>query len=249
MHRLIRLIGFAGATLALALAPAIAGDFTHSTLTPGEQSVPGTYDITAVTITQNVSATITAGASVSCNNGAPNFNHTANSYWRRFDLNGAHGITGCFTASQVDFGIEEAVGGGASQPVSVRLYTIPNASPLNTANLTLIGSVGLNVPSQSLTIFSALVAGVVIDASLLDLVVEVFTPSGQTVGDRFFIGSNSLGQTAPSYLSAAECGVLQPTNTAALGFPGMHVYMAVTGGECPTPTIAKTWGSLKTIYR
>jgi hypothetical protein len=175
--------------------------------------------------------------------------HTNNSYWRRFDLNGAHGITGCFTVSQVDFGIEDAFGPNGSQPVTVRLYTIPNAAGLNTANLTLIGFVGLSVPNQSLTIFSALVPGVVVDASLLDLVVEVFTPNGQAAGNRFFIGSNSLGQTAPSYLSAADCGVAQPTNTSAIGFPGMHIYMAVTGADCPTPTIAKTWGSLKAIYR
>jgi len=249
MHRLIRLIGFAGATLALALTPAIAGDFTHSPLTPGEQSVPGPYDISAVTITQSLSATIVAGNSVSCNGGGPNFFHTNNSYWRRFDLNGAHGIVGCFTVSQVDFGIEDAFGSSGSQSVSVRLYTIPNASVLNTANLTLIGSAGLNVANQSLTILSAPVAGIVVDASLLDLVVEVFTPNGQAAGNRFFIGSNNLGQTAPGYLSAADCGVPQPTNTATIGFPGMHIYMAVTGADCPTPTIAKTWGSLKTIYR
>ena len=55
------------------------------------------------------------------------------------------------------------------------------------------------------------------------LVVEVFTPNGQTAGNSFFIGSNALGQTAPSYLAAADCGVTEPTDTAAIGFPGMHI--------------------------
>ena len=47
----------------------------------------------------------------------------------------------------------------------------------------------------------------------------MFTPEGQTAGNSFFIGSNAAGQTAPSYLAAAACGVTEPTDTAAIGFP------------------------------
>ena len=61
------------------------------------------------------------------------------------------------------------------------------------------------------------------------LVVEIFPPDGQTAGNSFFIGSNNLGQTAPSYLAAADCGVPEPTNTATIGFPDMHIVMNVTG--------------------
>ncbi len=48
-------------------------------------------------------------------------------------------------------------------------------------------------------------------------------------GQQFFIGSNAVGQTAPSYLAAADCGVTEPTDTAAIGFPDMHIVMNVTG--------------------
>ena len=62
-----------------------------------------------------------------------------------------------------------------------------------------------------------------------ELVVEIFTPDGQTAGHSFFIGSNNLGQTGPSYLLAADCGVTVPTPTGSIGFPGMHIVMNVTG--------------------
>lgn len=242
MRRLL----FALAALMLTASISTAADFGKSSLPPGQTSDPTLYDINAVTITQNASATIISTNSVSCNAGGL---HTNNSYFRRFNLDGAHGITTAFTVSQVDFGIEQALGSAGSQPVTVRLHTIPNASPLTNANLTNIGTFPLVIGDQSLTIFPALVNAVVANPLASDLVVEVFTPNGQTLGNSFFIGSNNLGQTAPSYLAAADCGVVQPTDTAAIGFPGMHIYMAVTGSEQPTATESATWGRLKTLYR
>jgi hypothetical protein len=61
------------------------------------------------------------------------------------------------------------------------------------------------------------------------LVVEVFTPDGESAGNLFFIGSNTAAESAPSYLSAAVCGVPTPTTTAGIGFPNMHVVMTVNG--------------------
>ncbi len=42
-----------------------------------------------------------------------------------------------------------------------------------------------------------------------------------------FIGSNSAGQTAPSFLASAACNVLVPTDTADIGFPNMHIVLSV----------------------
>ena len=50
----------------------------------------------------------------------------------------------------------------------------------------------------------------------------------------------AAGQTAPSYLAAAACGVTEPTDTAAIGFPGMHIVMNVTGDADVTPPEACT---------
>src|SRR5438045_4276873 len=68
------------------------------------------------------------------------------------------------------------------------------------------------------------------------------TPDGRPDRNRFFIGSNPDPETGPSYLSAADCGVPDPTPVAALGFPNMHIVFNVNGScaqgtPTPTPTI------------
>src|SRR5262245_12546692 len=218
-------IGFALAAAALLSGSAFAGSFGHSSLPPGRQSDPSLFDINAVTITQSASGAIISLNSVSCNNG---IGHTDNSYIRRFKLAVDHGILTAFTVSQVSFGVEEASSGtGGGQPLSIRLYTIPTAAPLTFANLTMIGNLGIHEPDESLVAKTVNIAGVVASPTTQDLAVEIFTPDGQAAGNLFFIGSNNLGQTRPSFLAAALCGVPQPTDTAALGFPGMHIVMGV----------------------
>ena len=62
------------------------------------------------------------------------------------------------------------------------------------------------------------------------------------VGNLFFIGSNPDPETGPSYLSAADCGIPDPTPTGDLGFPDMHIVMNVNGScpsGSPTPTTAR----------
>jgi len=191
-------------------------------VTPERAATPDALE----TITHSASQTIEAGNSVHCGDQNTGY-HTDNSYLREFDLN-AFGITADFDVTEVEFGIEEAEGAGGSQPVTVRLFTKNNpAGALTWANLTEIGSASATVPDQNLTRFTVPVTGSAPAGSVL--VVEVFTPNGQTAGHTFFIGSNSLGQTAPSYLAAEDCGIAEPTSTAAIGFPNMHIVMNVTG--------------------
>ena len=207
-----------------ALAP--AGTGVGQSVTPDRPATPDGL----VTITHSTSQSIIALNSVSCNAGGL---HTNNSYMRVFDL-AAFGLPNGLDVTEVEFGIEQALGATGSQPVTVNLYvkTVP-ANPLTFANLTPIGTASTNVTDQAATILAVPVAGSAGAGSIL--VVEVFTPEGQTAGNSFFIGSNNLGQTAPSYLAAADCGVPEPTDTAAIGFPGMHIVMNVTGDADVTP--------------
>lgn len=247
MQRLRTASWLMAAGLAFAVLPAAAAEFTQSSLMPGQTSDPRLYDINAVTITQSVSSSIVSLNSVSCNNGV---NHVENSYYRKFDLNGAHGITTAFTITQVDFGIEEANAGTGVQPVTLKLYTIPNAAvgiPLG--SLTPIGTAPLVIADQSLTIFLAPIAAVVATPLLSDLVVEVLTPDGTAGPNLFWIGSNAAGQSAPSYIRAPGCGIAAPVTLASIGFPGMHIYMAVTGSEAATAVAGSSWGRVKTLYR
>ena len=178
----------------------------------------------AVTITHSASQTIIAGNSVSCNAGGL---HSDNSYYRAFNLTD-FGITEDFDVTMVEIGIETATGAGGTQPITVYLYTSNPAFPGGfPGSLTQIGTVDIDVPDQAATIFQIPVTGTAPAGS--ELVVEIFTPDGQTAGHTFFIGSNNLGETGPSYLLAADCGITVPTPTGSIGFPDMQIVMNVTG--------------------
>ncbi len=177
-----------------------------------------------LSITQNSSNTVTAG-SVSCNAGGL---HTDNSYWRAYDL-APMALTGPFTVNTVTFGIElaNASGTGTTQPVTVRIHTSAGAFPGGVR--TLVASQTYNIPDQTLSLYTATLTTAPTVAANAILVLEIFTPSGQVAGHSFFIGSNALAETAPSYLSAAACGVPNPVTVGSLGFPNMHTIINAAG--------------------
>lgn len=246
MKNLLILAGGVAIAATIGMSNLAAADgFSASPLAP-DQSV--TFTMTPVSITQNSALVIVSGNSVSCSNLSAG--HTDNSYLRRFDLDGMYGFGGPFTVSSVDVGMEMVSNPiGAPQPLSVRLYTIPNALPLLFGNLTLIGTANLNVLPQSLTMLHVPVAGLVANPLTHDLVVEVFTPNGQAFGNFIWVGSNALPETAPTYLAAADCGVPQPTPVAALGVGNMHWVLVVNGNEEPTAAANVSFGKLKAMYR
>ena len=196
---------------------------------PVTPSRPATPD-GLVTITHSVAQSIVPLNSVACNNGTA---HTDNGYLRVFDL-ATFGLPNGMNVTQVEFGVEEASAPSGAQPLTVNLYVKTNpVGPLTYANLTSIGTASTTVSNQSLTLLTVPVTGAAPAGSIL--VVEVFTPNGQTAGDLFFIGSNAAGQTGPSYIAAADCGAPDPTDLASVGFGDMHIVMNVTGDADVTP--------------
>jgi hypothetical protein len=178
----------------------------------------------ATTITHSTSNTVISGNSVSCNAAGL---HADNSYFRAFTL-ADFSITEDFNISMVEIGVEQATGAGGTQPITVYLYTSSQPFPTGyPGSLTQIGTADINVPDQSLTLFQIPVSGTAPAGS--QLVVEIFTPDGQTAGHSFFIGSNDLGETDPSYILAADCAITVPTATGTIGFPNMQIVMSVTG--------------------
>jgi hypothetical protein len=178
---------------------------------------PGTVPLS---ITQNSSNTVVSG-SVSCNSGGI---HTDNSYWRAYNL-GPMALTGPFTINSVTFGVELANGAGGTQPVIVNVYTSVGAFPAGVR--TLVRTQTFTVPNQTLSLFTANFTTPPTVAANAILVLEVFTPAGP--GNSFFIGSNAAAETAPSYLSAAACGIPNPVTVASLGFPNMHTIINAAG--------------------
>jgi len=211
----------------------IAQDFSRSSNqaieTYGQVPMPEP-DAFGTTITHSVDpVTIVVGSAACADaNGVTGDNQ----YWRSFVLSG-FGITEDFTVTMVDIGIELATAGsGGVQPMTCNLY-ITDGTPFPggfPGSLSLIGTLFMNVPDQALTHFPIPVTGTAPAGS--ELVVEISIPDATGGEDHMFlIGSNNLGQTAPSYVSSVGCEIFVPTDIAELGYPDMHIVMSVTGDE------------------
>jgi hypothetical protein len=146
------------------------------------------------------------------------------SYFRRFDLSGNHGLPSMLAISEVGFAVESA----SLVDLTVNLHAISDSDDLLMDNLLPIGSTVLSVSNlDNLALVSTAISGA-IDGSLYDLVVEVNVPD-TTDAATFYIGSNSNGESAPSYLLSPNCDVLEPTDLSALGYPNMHLIITVDG--------------------
>ena len=179
---------------------------------------------TPVSVTQSSSNAITAGNSVSCGTAVTT---SINSFWRAYNLSAFPILTGNFTINTVTFGIELASGG--PQNVTVRLYNQTGAAfPGGTR--TQIATQTYSVPNQSATLYTATLATPVTVPNNSIIIAEVATAGA--VNTRFFIGSNAAAETGPSYLSAAACGIVNPTTLAVIGFPNMHIVLGL-GGTIP----------------
>ncbi|HNR91205.1 MAG TPA: hypothetical protein PKO41_02155 [Dokdonella sp.] len=190
----------------------------------------GTFDLT-----QSGSFDITLQNSVSCNDGGI---HTDNYYYRRFDLDTHFAATGTVTIASVDIGVEQAAAGsGGTQPLTLNLYAIPNASTLTVANLGApIATQTVGVADGGLVLLNIPIAAS-LNGTTHDLVVEVYSPDGGTANHSFFIGSNATASInpagAPSYLRAPDCSVTEPTPTSSIGFPTMNIVMVVHATTLP----------------
>jgi subtilisin family serine protease len=224
------------ARITVAIKGSPGGATPTPTPTPGGSCPP--------TITQSTSQAITAGNSVACTDNATGFT-VENHYWRAFNMNTFTGGQE-YDITSIEFGIEQATSGsGTGQPLTVNLYA-NHGSPFpagDWASNLLASSGSINIPDQSGVVFKVPITASV-PAGTLELVMEVMTPDGVAAGNDFFVGSNTAAQTGTSYISAADCGLLDPTPTDGL-IPGliMHIVYNVDGtcpGVTPTPTPTPT---------
>ncbi len=237
--------GTVGAVLLVLLTSASWGaGFSHNTLGAAGQAGGATEGTAcgATLLTQSTSQSILALNSVSCNAGGL---HTDNSYFRAYDMSAF--ATG-FDVCEIQVGVEEAVGTGGVQPITVNVYANSGAAFPN-GTLALLGTASPSVADQSLTVLTVPLAASV-PAGTTEMVIEVFTPDGQTAGNSFFIGSNNLGESGPSYLAAADCGITVPTPTSGIGFANMQIVLNASGdavGGPPPPSVVEVptlggWG-------
>lgn len=207
---------------------------------PPDAAPPGTPDAAPpqpVTVTLQGSAanTIDPNNSISCNSSDPDFFHADNRYLRKYIL-ADEGITSNLVVTSVDLGVQEATSLTGTQPIVLSLYTLQGAFLL--ANMTLLDAQNLDVADQTLQVLTVPVGDVIVPAGST-LVVEVFTPDGQTDSNRFFIGSNTGAESDPSFVVAPStgCDITEPTPVADLGIAGlqMSIVLNVTGDHLSTP--------------
>jgi hypothetical protein len=195
---------------------------------PAPYAVPDHGPVTryrsgGVTITHSVSQEIAPLTGVACGSGGST---AENSYFRVFDL-AEFGLDGGLDVTSVDVGVETATG---VPDMEVRLYRLDG--PLSTANLTLVGEATYTLQNTELALVNVPVEGSFAGGETL--VVEWFIPNLQSVGGGVYPGSNSAGQTGPTYIASATCGITEPTDFADIGFPEVHWVMNVNGTSGPS---------------
>jgi hypothetical protein len=150
-----------------------------------------------------------------------------NQYWRRYYFN-EYALPTPASIASVDVSIEQTNG---APDVTVTLYTIAHSVAVDTIDLTQLTQIGqatMSAPANaSLTSLNVPVTGTVTDTSSNDLVVEVSTADGSADGTAFYIGSTTSAETHPSFLSSSACSLTDPTPTAEINFPNMHIIQAV----------------------
>ena len=192
------------------------------------QKISNTENNKQIVITHSNSLIIDTGTSISCNNYGVTHE---NSYYRVFDLYNDFFIN-------ADWHIENIVLGaaytqaGQTQALSaiLKFYSMSDGSPLVLDSLTLIGQQEIyfdNDDDEVLLNFDITVP--IVAQKNTQLVIELFIPDGQDDENYFFIASNSLGQTDPSYIRAPNCDFPEPIDLAELGYPDMHIIMEVYG--------------------
>jgi hypothetical protein len=197
----------------------------------------GSLFANAQTITQSTSQTIEDANTIACVS-EDGLATAANSYFRYFELATDHNITEAYTISKVQFGIQTALNIDGSYPVFVKLYATTlsrdafDDSFETLTDITLLGQQTYEVEDQDLTIFDAAIAATVPAGS--NLVVEVGYEGDETGQTFMFLGSNTEGETDPTYImSTGEtgCNINKPTPISTVAPPGstINLVMNVVG--------------------
>jgi hypothetical protein len=211
--------------VACAAATGHAAEFVPSGTGNGEIVVKeGAGPLAPQQITQNVDPfTIIQGASNACGSAGV---HTDNGWWRLFDLDDGHSLTGEFCVESVDYAIESAV--GPIQNLAVNVYCLDDGLPFLLQFLTLVGTNTVPQPDATLEFFNIPVGGCC-DANSQSMAVKLQTDDCTETGtcEVLFIGMNDLGQTAPTYATAPDCGVDEPYDDH--GWLWGHLIMVVHG--------------------
>ena len=166
----------------------------------------------------NDSATVEPGVSIACFQGIGL--HEEMSYWRSYHLP-SEGVYSSIEVRGVRFGVELACSSlwsGQSQPAELRLHVQPAPGIPDPSQLTLLHSEPIVIKNGTeLIVDQALSEAVQVPAGQT-LVVELWLPDRVAAQDEFFVGANTLGETAPGYFSAPDpgCAAAMPVDISSV---------------------------------
>ncbi|MFG0284830.1 MAG: GC-type dockerin domain-anchored protein, partial [Phycisphaerales bacterium JB039] len=161
-----------------------------------------------------------------CGELGPPLRTTDNGFYRSFDL-GAMAGKG-FQVTELDLAISEATHPAGSQIVELNLYRDVDGGEPHLLDLQPLGSSRIPVHNQAGMHVTVPVLG---NLGAGTLVAEVRTRDYIPLDKRalFFIGANSAGETAPSYIQADDCDINEITPMAGIGEPNTHIVMTLLG--------------------
>jgi Right handed beta helix region len=206
-----------------AAAPAVAAVATPAVAAVSTSSAA----VTATTLSQM--ADNTPGSSgASC--GRQGSSTSATRWWRRFYFNEHAGVGASAVVQSVTVSTGTAAPAGLA--LTVNLYRLPHAQPVDTIDRTALellgsGSASVNGPLATLTVP---VAASIADTAADDLVVELRS-DGNASGGQFYPGANTTAETHPTFISSEACGVFEPRPAAELGFADFHLTLQVNLGD------------------
>ena len=201
----------------------------HSTIEPGRYRVKEVvHPLAPQSITQNEDPnTIVAGTSIACVD--PTGETADTGWWRLYDLD-QFDLFGEFCTKNVDYGIETAV--GPTQNMTVNVWCLDDGLPFLTVFLALAATSSQPQPDAALEFFNIEVAGCC-DSGTQSMAVELLSDDcleSETCAS-LFIGANNLGETGPAYVTAADCGVIDPLNVPGSFFIDFHLIQVVNGND------------------
>ncbi|MCP3918997.1 MAG: hypothetical protein GY711_25920 [bacterium] len=191
---------------------------------------------TAQTVwSQSVDNTTIVVGSVACLNNPQGI--TDNSWWRLYDPVQC-GLTGDYEIKSAIFSVEDSNSQAGSTPITVNVRD-GSAFPV-VANMPILGTSAVSVSDTTVpqqTFVTAVFSPPLLVPAGTVVAIELFAPNGQPQGDFFFVGSNPFGETAPTYISAIDCGLVDPVPLGSVGFPNMHVILDLECCPAGTPPI------------
>lgn len=182
----------------------------------------------SVTLSHSNSLTVSEANTIACAQETTNYT-SENSYYRTFEL-ASFGVNGPLEVTSVDIGIESAVATlGGQQPATLYLHTL-SGTP-STGNLTEIASIPVTVADQTLSVLNVTTSATVPAGATL--VVEFRVPDGTVDGNSLFVGSNTDGETGPTYIRAPDCAVDDMITMAEIAYPDVAWVLSVNGTKMP----------------